>query len=46
MAIVPLEDIETIELLEDRFDLEDARTILTEESGTVSWEAVKKQLNL
>ncbi len=46
MALVPIEDIEAIEQLEDRFDLEEARRVLSEEQESVPWEEVKKKLNL
>ncbi|MCP4757527.1 MAG: type II toxin-antitoxin system Phd/YefM family antitoxin [Proteobacteria bacterium] len=46
MALVPLEDIETIKQLENRFDLEEARKILADDQESVPWEEVKKQLNL
>lgn len=47
-AIVPIEDLELLERLEDRIDLEDARAALAEvrESGTVSWEKLKSDLGL
>lgn len=39
-AIVSLEDVELLEALEDRMDLEDARVALieAEKEGTVAWE--------
>ena len=47
-AIVPIEDIDLLEALEDKIDLEEARTSLTEakKKGTVSWEKLKKNLSL
>lgn len=47
-ALVPIEDLELLERLEDRIDLEDARAALAEvrESGTVSWEKLKSDLGL
>lgn len=47
-AIVPIEDLELLERLEDRIDLEDARAALAEvrESGTVTWEKIKSDLGL
>lgn len=47
-AIVPIEDLELLERLEDRIDLEDARAALAEvrESGTVTWEKLKSDLGL
>ena len=48
VAIVPIEDVELLEELEDRHDLEAARAALGEarEKGTVSWEAIKGELDL
>ena len=48
VAIVPIEDVELLEELEDRHDLEAARAALGEasEKGTVSWEAIKAELDL
>jgi prevent-host-death family protein len=43
-AVVPLSDLELLEQLEDRIDLEDARKRLTE--PTVSWAKIKKELGL
>jgi prevent-host-death family protein len=47
-AIVPIEDVQLLEHLENRIDLEDARAALAEvkKKGTVSWEAIKAELNL
>lgn len=47
-AIVPIEDLETIEAIEDQIDLEDARKALKDvkKHGTTSWEAIKKKLKL
>jgi len=47
-ALVPIEDLELLERLEDRIDLEDARAALAEvrEGGTVSWEKLKSDLGL
>jgi prevent-host-death family protein len=47
-AVVPMEDLELLERLEDRIDLEDARAALVEvrESGTVTWEKLKSDLGL
>ena len=46
-AIVSLEDVELLEALEDRIDLENARAALTEaeKEGTVSWEEFKTELS-
>jgi prevent-host-death family protein len=47
-AVVPMEDLELLERLEDRIDIEAAREALTEvrEHGTVSWEKLKSDLGL
>jgi prevent-host-death family protein len=48
VAIVPLEDFEAIEALEDKIDLEDAKKILADvkKHGTIPWEEVKRRLKL
>jgi prevent-host-death family protein len=43
-AVVPLSDLELLEELEDRIDLEDARKRLNE--STVPWSKIKKDLGL
>ena len=43
-AVVPLSDLELLEQLEDRIDLEDARKRLHE--PTVPWAKIKKDLGL
>ena len=43
-AVVPLSDLELLEQLEDRIDLEDARKRLHE--PTVPWTKIKKDLGL
>jgi prevent-host-death family protein len=43
-ALVPLADLQLLEQLEDRIDLEDARRRLNE--PTVSWSKIKKDLDL
>jgi len=47
-AVVPIEDLELLEKLEDRIDLEEARAALTDarKKGTVSWEKIKADLGL
>jgi prevent-host-death family protein len=47
-AIVPLEDLELLEQLEDRIDLDEALESLreAEEQGTLSWKALKDELGL
>jgi len=48
VAMVPVEDVELLEALEDRLDIEEAREALAEakEKGTVSWEKIKADLGL
>jgi prevent-host-death family protein len=43
-ALVPLSDLELLEQLEDRIDLEDARSRLNEPG--VSWTKIKKEMGL
>ncbi|MBI2907913.1 MAG: type II toxin-antitoxin system Phd/YefM family antitoxin [Chloroflexi bacterium] len=47
-AIVPIEDIELLEALENRLDLEDARAALSDstEKGTIPWQKIKADLGL
>lgn len=47
-AIVPIEDLETLEALENKIDLEGARAALqdVERNGTISWEDLKAKLGL
>ncbi len=47
-AIVPMEDFELLQELEDRLDLEAARVALKEadRKGTVAWAKIKKDLGL
>ena len=47
-AVVPIEDLELLQLLEDRVDLESARIALAEveAEGTVSWDEMKGELGL
>jgi len=44
-ALVPIEDLKTLEALEDRIDLAAARRAL-KEPGRIPWEKVKKDLGL
>jgi len=48
VAVVPIEDVKLLEALEDRIDLEEARSALLEakKKGTVSWQKIKKDLGL
>ena len=48
VAIVSIEDLEALEAIEDHIDLDDARKALadTDKNGTVSWETIKRKLDL
>ena len=48
VALVPLEDLQLLEDLEDRIDLEKTRAALEEAKaqGTIPWEKVKADLGL
>ena len=48
IAIVSIEDLEILEAIENRIDLDDAREALAdvEKHGTVSWESIKRKLDL
>ena len=48
VAVVPVEDVELLENLEDRIDLDEARAAMAEASqkGAISWERIKKDLGL
>lgn len=47
-AVVPIEDYELLERLEDQIDIEEARRALTEvkKKGAVSWEKLLAELDL
>ena len=45
-ALVPLEDLELIERLEDEIDVREARKALADKSPSVPWEQVKRELGL
>jgi prevent-host-death family protein len=45
-ALVPVEDLELIEAIEDRMDLEAARRALREGGKNIPWEKVKARLGL
>lgn len=48
VAIIPIEDLEMIEALEDRIDLEDARKVLADvkKKGSTSWKKLRAELGL
>ena len=43
-AVVPLEDLETLERMEDRMDLDEVRKRLND--PTIPWSKIKKELGL
>jgi len=47
-AVVPIEDLEFLEELEERIDIEDARAALADvkKQGTISWNKIKAELDL
>jgi len=44
-ALVPIEDFELLEALEDKMDLDAARKALAEKGSNVRWEDLKKELD-
>ena len=46
VAVVPIEDVQLLEALEDKIDLEEARASLAEakKKGTIPWAKIKKEL--
>lgn len=45
-AIVPVEDLQFLESLENRMDLEAARAALKEKSPRIPWKRLKEELGL
>jgi prevent-host-death family protein len=45
-AMIPIEDLEMLEALEDRYDIELARQALAESEDRVPWEQIKAKLGL
>ena len=47
MAIVPIEDVELLQELEDRLDLEAAEAAIAEaeEKGTIPWEQIEARID-
>lgn len=43
-AVVPIEDFQLLEALEDKMDLDAARKALAEKGKRVKWEQLKKEL--
>lgn len=48
VAIIPIEDLEILQQLEDHIDLDDAKKALADvkKHGSVSWESLKRKLDL
>ncbi len=45
-ALVPIEDLKLLQEIEERMDVEDAWQARAESEETVSWEKLKKELDL
>jgi PHD/YefM family antitoxin component YafN of YafNO toxin-antitoxin module len=47
-ALVPIEDLELIEAIEDRIDIEESKKAMAEarKKGTIPWRKIKKELGL
>lgn len=47
-AVVPIEDVQLLEEIEDRLDLDEARAALAgaKQDGTVTWKKIKRDLGL
>ncbi len=45
-AVVSVEDLKTLEALEDRLDLEDARRIMKKPGRLIAWKRIKEDLGL
>ncbi|HBH81703.1 MAG TPA: prevent-host-death family protein, partial [Nitrospira sp.] len=47
-AVVPIEDVQLLEEIEDRLDLDEARAALAsvKREGTVTWKKIKRDLGL
>jgi prevent-host-death family protein len=45
-AVVSVQDLRTLEALEDRLDLEDARQIMKKPGRLIPWEKIKSDLGL
>ena len=46
VALVPVEDVETLERLEDQIDIAEAEGALADSGQRIPWEQVKKDLGL
>lgn len=45
-AVISIEDLELLELLEDRYDVERSRAALADSDERIPWSAVKEKLGL
>lgn len=45
-AVVSVEDLQTLEALEDRLDLDEAREIMKKPGRLISWKKIKRHLKL
>lgn len=45
-ALVPMRDLQALEALEDRLDLEEARKIMKKPGRLIAWEKIKADLQL
>lgn len=45
-ALIPVEDLDLLEALEDRYDVEAARAALAEKGANVPWKKLKAELGL
>jgi prevent-host-death family protein len=45
-AVVPIEDLELLEALEDKMDLDTARKALAEKGSRVKWDELRKEMSL
>ncbi len=45
-AVVSMQDLQTLEALEDRLDLEEARKIMNKPGRLIAWEKIKADLRL
>ncbi|MGA2689605.1 MAG: type II toxin-antitoxin system Phd/YefM family antitoxin [Candidatus Korobacteraceae bacterium] len=45
-AVVPIEDLQLLERMEDQLDLEDALKAMKEPGPRIPWEQIKKELKL
>ncbi len=46
VALVPLEDLDTLQRIEDEIDIAEAEAALSETDERIPWEEVKKDLGL